>query len=413
MSDIDPAIASGFSSFPHTPANSPPEPPPGPQPPRHWRKLIVDHNPFFLLSALCMLGGSLAVTNSLSWSPIRLERIVWLTVTINTYELLLVLLASLLIRRPATRRDGSILLIIESFFLADVAFLNAELFAIDRWIGLVANVSVFALALFKLAIIGRAIGVRLLSRELGVGVTLLFLIGALPGALKFYATARGGVLPAFAMLGVWWAIFAVGIAAHALLTSSRGRSFSHWFSPLLTIVAGVSLLAHAGTSQWVYDQHFWGADLSPTLALLAFVLCSRLATREVGVLFAAAAVLASLSYGPALRFLFLDLPVTPLHLTVGVVYLVLAWTLARQLFALLCGMGVFAIFAALFGPSITTIRQYLAWIVGWIDDAIEFARPKTLAHWGIVSIVSSFALLAVGAVISLRRREPESAPAQT
>jgi hypothetical protein len=403
MSDIDPAVASDSLPLAEVPPLDllPDRPPFGVR----LRRSVVDHNPFFLLSALCMLGGSVAVTNSLSWSPVRLERILWLTATINVYELLLVFLASILIRRPTTRRDGSILLIIEAFFLVDVAFLNAELFAIDRWVGLAANLVLFALALVKLAIVSRAVRVPMLGRELGVAASLLFLIYALPGILKFYATSRGGVLPAFAMLAVWWAIFAVGVAVHSLFTSPRSRPAMHWFSPLLSILAGISLLAHAGTSQWIYDQHFWGADLAPTLALVAFVLCSRIATREVGVVFAGAAVFASMSFGPHLRTSFLDHALTPIHLTSTVIYLVLAWTLARQFFAALVGIGVGVVLASLFGPPIATIRQYFAWLAGRVDDAVEFARPKTQAHWGVVSIATSFALLAIGALVSLKKRE--------
>ena len=61
--------------------------------------------------------------------------------------------------------------------------------------------------------------------------------------------------------------------------------------------------------------------------------------------------------------------------------------------------------AALFGPSLVKIRQYLAWLVGRADNAIEFARPKSQAHWGVVSIATSFALLAIGALVSLKKRE--------
>jgi hypothetical protein len=401
MSSLDPAAV--------VDAPSPllPVPPDQPNFGQRLRRSIVDHNPFFLLSALCMLAGSLAVTNSLSWSPVRLERVLLLAVTINVYELLLVGLGVTLLRRPLARRDGSILLIVEAFFLVDVAFLNAELFAINPQVGLIANVLLFTLAVAKIAFIARAIGVEMADPRLLLAVLQIFAIYAMPGVLKFYATANGGTLPALAMLIVWWSIFAIGVGAHSLLTHVPNRlapgAVGRWFVPLLTILGGVSLLAHAGTSQWIYDLRYWGADLAPMLALAAFILCSRKATRTPGVLCAIAATFASASYGPHLRMSLLGNPLTPVHITCAVVYAVLAWTLARRAFPALIGAGAAVILATLFGPPIATMRQGLAWIVGRADQAIEIVRPKTLAHWGVVSITMSFALLALGAMLSLRR----------
>src|SRR5690349_21490416 len=74
---------------------------------------MTDRNPFYLLSAMCMLFGCLALTNSTSWSPIKLQRILILTATLNFYELLLIGLALFLIVRRGLRRDAMILLILE------------------------------------------------------------------------------------------------------------------------------------------------------------------------------------------------------------------------------------------------------------------------------------------------------------
>src|SRR5689334_18863840 len=91
--------------------------------PSLWR-FVVDRNPFYLLSAACMLFGCIALTNSSSWSPIKLQRLLILTATLNFYELLLIGLALFLIVRRGLWRDGAILLILEAFFLVDVTFLN-------------------------------------------------------------------------------------------------------------------------------------------------------------------------------------------------------------------------------------------------------------------------------------------------
>src|SRR2546423_9092500 len=92
-------------------------------------RYLIDRNPFYLLSAVCMLTGCLLLTNSLSWSPIRVQRLLTLIVTLNVYELLLIGLALFLIVKRGLRRDGTLLLVVQAFFLVDVTFLNSEIFA--------------------------------------------------------------------------------------------------------------------------------------------------------------------------------------------------------------------------------------------------------------------------------------------
>src|SRR6476469_5495271 len=101
-------------------------------------KLIVDYNPFYLLSAACMLFGIFALNDSLDWSPIALKKLLTMIVTLNVYEAAVIALAVFLLRRNI-RRDALLLLIVEAFFLADVGFLNMEVFATNAKIGLLVN----------------------------------------------------------------------------------------------------------------------------------------------------------------------------------------------------------------------------------------------------------------------------------
>jgi hypothetical protein len=134
--------------------------PPAPGAWARLRRLIVDHNPLYLLSACCMLFGCLMLTNSLSFSPIAQWRLLGLVGTLNCYELLIVALAVWLISGRNQIRDGAFLLGIEALFMADVAMLNAELFTIDRRLGAVAGAIVLLLAAGKLAIIFRALKIQ-------------------------------------------------------------------------------------------------------------------------------------------------------------------------------------------------------------------------------------------------------------
>src|SRR3954463_14980154 len=117
--------------------------PPRAGPQSRASRLIEDYNPFYLLSAACMLFGVFALNGSLDWSPIGLRRLLTMIVTLNLYELAVIGLAVFLMRRDI-RRDAMLLLIVEAFFLADVGFLNMEVFATSAKIGLLVNAIVFA-----------------------------------------------------------------------------------------------------------------------------------------------------------------------------------------------------------------------------------------------------------------------------
>src|SRR5215469_15809895 len=81
---------------------------------------FIDSNPFYLLSACCMLAGCLALTNSLSWLSIPLPKLLILLLTLNVYEGALIGLAAYLVLVRGLRRDGMMLVILEAFFLIDI-----------------------------------------------------------------------------------------------------------------------------------------------------------------------------------------------------------------------------------------------------------------------------------------------------
>ena len=68
---------------------------------------IADRNPFFLISAACMLWGCLALTNSESWISLPMRRLLLLLATLNLYESAMIGLALLLLGRGLLR-DGKI-----------------------------------------------------------------------------------------------------------------------------------------------------------------------------------------------------------------------------------------------------------------------------------------------------------------
>src|SRR4051812_17455425 len=85
------------------------EPRPESLPRRSLWRYVTDRNPFYLLSAICMLFACVALTNSSSWTSIKLNRLLILIGTLNFYEALLVGLALYLTVKRGLRRDGNIL----------------------------------------------------------------------------------------------------------------------------------------------------------------------------------------------------------------------------------------------------------------------------------------------------------------
>src|SRR5688500_1545602 len=98
-------------------------------------KLLVDYNPFYFLSACCMLLGIFVLNDSLDWSPLPQQNLLVLIAALNVYELALLGLGLFLLQRGLTR-DALFLLLLEAFFLADAGFLNMEVFTTDPLTGL-------------------------------------------------------------------------------------------------------------------------------------------------------------------------------------------------------------------------------------------------------------------------------------
>src|SRR5438045_9286315 len=102
-------------------------------------RFLFRTNPFYLLSAVCMLGGCLALTNSLSWTSIGLGRLLALIATLNLYAVLPLGLGLYVLARRGNVRDGLVLLFLEALFLVDAAFLDGEVFASDAAVGRIAH----------------------------------------------------------------------------------------------------------------------------------------------------------------------------------------------------------------------------------------------------------------------------------
>jgi hypothetical protein len=158
--------------------------------PGTMKHFLVENNPFYLLSAACMLLGLMTLTNSLSFSPIPHHRLIVLIGTLNLYEAVLIGLAIWLITQRKLVRDAEILLAIEALFLADGAFLSAEMFTADLAVGVMVNFALLAMAVGKLVAILAALKLPI-GRVLPPLMLQLSLVLGLPGFLKMSAGTNG------------------------------------------------------------------------------------------------------------------------------------------------------------------------------------------------------------------------------
>src|SRR5436190_21775518 len=117
-----------------------PTPPALPEPPppigNPLLRFLVHNNPFYLLSALCMIAGCFALNSALQTRSGELPKLLLLMGTLQLYELLLVGLGLYLIVKHRLDRDGRTLLLLDAVFLVDLTFLNNETAATNLWAGI-------------------------------------------------------------------------------------------------------------------------------------------------------------------------------------------------------------------------------------------------------------------------------------
>lgn len=381
-------------------------------------RAVCDRNPFYLLSAACMLFGCIALTNSSSFSPIKLNRLLMLIATLNFYEVLLIALALFLIVRRGLRRDGTILLFLEAFFLVDVTFLNSEIVQTNLKIGLAINGLLLALAIVKVAVIFRCLGISLAGGVFATAVAELVMLFALPGAFKHIAAGHNASLPALAIYGAWWAIGCLPVIATLLMRNrhyfpepqSAAYARSRAIVGMFVILPVISLLAHATTSNWVYNVRWYPANLSPLALGLAIAIGGFDA--HLGTLgwrmkahFVLPLIAAAMSLQTPSNLVFNIGPVgfAPLRCAlIGamgvyvygfIVHRHILFALAACVCLGMAGMGM-------------SIRQILDNLnLGAQQSYSIFKRllPKDRSDWGVLSMIASFLLLVAGAVVSLRK----------
>jgi len=71
-------------------------------------------------------------------------------------------------------------------------------------------------------------------------------------------------------------------------------------------------------------------------------------------------------------------------------------------------IGGVAATAFLFGPSLDTVQRTTWRCWTWTMDVTNWMMPKTLAAWGVISVLASFFFLILGAAVSLAKPRPQA-----
>jgi hypothetical protein len=406
-----------FAPLPDLPANNhDPWTPAHPSRRARFLRFIVDRNPFYLLSAVCMLVGCILLTNSTSFTPISRSRLLVMLGTLNCYEALLIGLAVWLIATRDLVRDGAILLGIEAFFLVDTTWLNHEIFTIDLRLGVIVSALLMIAATVKLAAIIIGLRIHHGNGAFVLIATQLAILFAMPGVFRHISAPRHGALPALALYAGWWVVGALPVLATLLLRGWPWIRFRRVVR-LFVIFAFASVALHLALENWVYKVRWYDANLAP-LALglaLAFGLHDKhvfsLAMRmRLQLALPVAAVALSVGFPSALMFPLHGISMSPLRLVflAAVIVYVHGLFTYRHMYFLLATAGCFA--AAGLGVSLPAIVQSVQ--TGW-SSVVDVGRrliPRTSTHWGVLSVVASFLLLVLGAIASvMKARQAHSA----
>ena len=375
------------------------------------------YNPFYLLSAACMLAGCLALTNSLSWTEIPVSRLLILIGTLNIYEAALIGLAWFLLKHRALRRDGLELLGLEAFFLLDVTFLNAEIVTGHLNLGLAINIILFLVACLKMGIIWRLLD----SKQMDARFAFIFLqiaaLFALPAILRHIDQ---GWLSDRDFYLAWWEVAALVLVGDVMLRFSPSPETPSPMVRFFTVMPWLAIVLHQSILHYVYDVTFWAANATPLLLALAIMAnrsertapMARADLTGLRVMLPTVAILASLANPEVLNIaLGKSAILTPLKFSLGGTYLTYVYIFAGRFAVYFLITGALGLVGFIYGPTTQQLGNSLSdfWQRGF--NLAYKCFPKTMEQWGATAIAAAFGFLGIGAAVSLKRK-PDSSPAE-
>lgn len=382
-------------------------------------------NPFYVLSAFSMLASCYALEYDFMIGPESLGQIVRPLAALQIYELLVLATAIFLVRSGRAHRDARMLVLIEVPFLVDVTYFLGEAAAFSPRAGAWLAAAAFLLALGKLAAVNAGMSLPWRRGERAHLVVLLATLHALP-PLMMRAIGSHSLHP-LVLHAAWWAVAAVLatkpdhlLTRHVDAAHDLGHSVEALFRRMLLAALALSLVGHLAVLHFVHDVPYFRGNAAPLLLGFAALLTrERFASvapalrRRLILVMPLAAVALNLAMPrsvlrpvPALG----ELSISPYWLAIvtSAALYVLAFLrigsnrfLAAALAAtILAGAGQTP------GEALDTVLTRLFALL----DAGAKAMPTTLGEWGVIGLLTAFALLAIGIRTSLRAR-PELTPA--
>ena len=381
---------------------------------------LIHQNPFYLLSALSMLAGCYALNSGLGTRAGDLGKLLALIGVLNCYEAMLIALGLFLIRQRGILRDGRTLLLLEAPFLVDLAFLNAEIGSSSARIGCLLNLLVLFLALVKTAVVLHALWGRIPRRLfafLALELSVLFL---LPSAFKHFE--HNGYLTSGQFYMAWWVVGALMVIYELQCRfggtdSPQADSGLRLFIRRLYLVLPLaSIVLHLCMLHWVYRVAWTMGDIAPLLLGGTFILgrsthAERGDVRLLRALMPLAAIVLTIQHEPNWSWqLGTRLNLTPVLLTVAVGYIAYVYSFFLKHAARLLAGGIAVVAFALFGPTFQQTLVAISWAAERIWGLLQWLARRSAVEWGIAAMGCAFALLAMGASISLRKDGPASGP---
>lgn len=397
-----------------------------PEPTRPWWWWIVDRNPMFLVSGVCMLAGCFLVSRHIhELGPKQVGGegvVVWLLIALlavlNVYEFAVIGLGLVLSKTKTLVRDTRHLLGLALLLVVDAGFVYTEIGIAQPGVGAAIAAVATVLAYGKAWLVLRSLGLWPTRSAAAVTAVSLGAMYALPVLVR--VVASDGFVTEMQAFAVWAGVGLLtalyGLPLRWMRYAVRG-SFDYRLLQRLVIgglivLPLVSLVGHASALLWVYDNTFHPAMLSPILlGLSAVVLRNRErlggltpAAKGAGLIITSAVVASLLPSRDLLleSEIYSWLAFTPLRgvLVLASAVLVWVWWLhepnrrqprVRGLVGALVPLAAGAL-----GHTPAAMLSHVEWLYVWARDN----GPRTKLEWGVSAIGLAFACLLIGGGLS-------------
>lgn len=377
---------------------------------------LHSRNPFYLLSAVCMLTGCYALSRAIGLQPGNWKPLVELIGVLQIYEFVLLGLAMFLSKQDRMPGDARMAFLLGLLFIADATFLNTELAASSPWIAPWMALAHLAFLVPKWLFLRDALALTSL-RVLALTPAQIGLLVYIPGTFsaihfmdsRVHALGLGRAMLPLVIYVVWWL---VGMLPLAYLWADGDSEHGHdrlarSISRASLYVPSVSILVHLFMLHWLYGLPVYASYLTPLYLGVATNVVYTLAksstpTRRLLQWGAPlVAVFLSSSYPDSLVFVVGGaFVVTPLRLAllgIAATLLIHRFLSSQPAFGWASILAVALMFS---GHSFDVMRMRLRRVV-----------PDTVGEFGVAALVAAFALLALAVAVSLWRPRDEPPPA--